>query len=250
MLKLIIIVAMLITSSLLKAQVSETRNLESFTRIEVSSGIELSYKETPDGTSIKVEANEGNPIDIITEIDGETLKITAKEKIKNVKVTVTAKNVESFKASSKSRIVFENKVSAENINIDLESGAYFKGYAKAKKQMKVETGSDTEFNGRIETGLFIGNFKSHSKVNISGSAKNAVLTSSSKAFCNAKNFLTENTRVASDNSRVIVTSKNKIDVNATDNATVTYFGSPKKVTIEDESITTKKHKHPALIAME
>lgn len=241
---------MFITTLLCQAQVSEMRKTNHFSRIEVASGIELSYTETQEEASIKVEANDGILTDIITEVDGETLKISAKGKTKKVKVYVSAKDVESFKASSKSRIVFENKVNAENINIELETESYFKGYAKAKKQMNVETGNDTEFNGRIETDSFTGNFKSHSKANISGNAKNAMLRSSAKAFCNAKNFLTENTKVASDNSKIIVTGKNKIDVNASDNATVTYFGSPKKVTVDEEFTSTKKYKRPSLIAME
>ncbi len=251
MLKLIITVTMFMTTLLLKAQVSETRNLKGFTKIEVTSGIELFYKETSDEASIKVEANEGVLIDIITEVDGETLKISGRKNSKNIKVFVSAKAIETFKASSKSRIILENKVNAQNMNINLETGANFRGYVKSKQQMNVETtGNDTEFNGRVETASFIGNFKGRSRVNISGNAQNAFLTTSTKAYCNAKNFLTDNTKIESNNSEVIVTSKKKIDVNVTNNATVTYFGSPKKVTIEDELATTRKHKQPSLIAME
>lgn len=241
---------MFMTTLLLKAQVSETRNLENFTKIEVTSGIELFYKEAPGETLVKVEANEGTSTDIITEVDGETLKISGKGKAKNVKVFVTAKSIESFKAGSKSKIVFENKVNAENISIDLETGAYFRGYIKSKKQMSVRTGKNTEFNGRIEADSFLGNFKNRSKANVSGNAKNAFIKSSSKAYCNAKNFLTENATIDSENSTVIITSKNKININATENATVTYFGSPKKATIEDGPLTTKKYIRPSLIAME
>lgn len=242
---------MFMTALLSQAQVSETRKVERFSKIEVASGIELSYQETQEEASLKVEAFEGIPTDIITEVDGKTLKISAKGKFKNVKVYVSAKDVESFKASSKSRIIFENTIHTENISIVLESGAYFKGYLKSNQLTNVETDSNTEFNGRIETVSFTGVFKNHSKLNISGKAKNASLKSASKAYCNAKNFLTENTEVDSDNSIVTITSKDKINVNATDNASVTYFGSPKKATVEQEYLTsTKKHRRPMLIAME
>lgn len=242
---------MFMTALLSQAQVSETRKVERFSKIEVASGIELSYQETQEEASLKVEAFEGIPTDIITEVDGKTLKISAKGKIKNVKVYVSAKDVESFKASSKSRIIFENTIHTENISIVLESGAYFKGYLKSNQLTNVETDSNTEFNGRIETVSFTGVFKNHSKLNISGKAKNVSLKSASKAYCNAKNFLTENTEVDSDNSIVTITSKDKINVNATDNASVTYFGSPKKATVEQEYLTsTKKHRRPMLIAME
>ncbi|WP_026705847.1 GIN domain-containing protein [Flavobacterium soli] len=251
MLKLIITVTMFMTALLCQAQVSETRKAESFSKIEVASGIELSYKETQEEASILVEADEGNLTNIITEVDGETLRISAKEEVKNVMVYIAAKDVESFKASSKSRIIFKNTIHTENISIALESGAYFKGYFKSKGLTNIETGKNTEFNGRIETASFIGDFKSHSKVNISGNTEKAIIKSASKAYCNAKNFLTENAEVYSDNSIVMITSHNNIDVNATDNAKVTYFGSPKKVNIQQEFLTdTKKYKRPTLIAMD
>lgn len=251
MLKLIITVTMFMTAVLCQAQVSETRKAGSFSKIEVTSGIELSYKETQEEASIKVETNEGIPADIITVVEGETLKIYAKGKSKGAKVYITAKDVGSFKASSKSRIMFENTIHTENISIVLESGAYFKGYFKSSQFTNIETDANTEFNGRIETASFTGNFKNHSKINISGSSKNAVIRSATKAYCNATNFLTENTEVDADNSTVKISSSNKINVNATDHASVTYFGSPKKANIEQESLTdTKKYKRPALIAMD
>lgn len=251
MLKLIITVTMFMTALLCQGQVSETRKVQSFSKIEVASGIEVYYKETQEETSLKVEANEGNLTDIITEVDGETLKIAANGKMKNVKVYISAKDVESFKASSKSSIIFKNTIHTKNISIALESGAYFKGYFKSKGLTNIETGKNTEFNGRIETASFIGDFKSHSRVNISGTAEKAIIKSASKAYCNARNFLTENTEVDSDNSIVIITSNNNINVNATDNAKVTYLGSPKKANIEQEFLTdTKKYKRPTLIAMD
>lgn len=250
MLKLIITVTMFMTALLAQAQVSETRKMENFSKIEVASGIELCYKESQEA-SLKVEAKEGSLTDIITEVDGATLRIFTNGKTKNVRVYVSAKDVESFKASSKSRIVFENIVNTENISITLESGAYFKGYIKSNSFVNVETDTDTEFNGRIETVSFIGDFKNKSKVNLSGHAKNALIEAGTKAYCNAKNFLTENTEVNSDNSIVIITSKNKINVNATDHASVTYFGSPTKASIENEYlINTKKYIKPSLLAMD
>lgn len=251
MLKLIITVTMFMTAVLCQAQVSEIRKTNHFSKIEIASGIELSYTETQEEASIKVEAIDGILTDIITEVERETLKISAKGKAKKVKVYVSAKDVESFKASSKSRIVFENTIHAENISIVLESGAYFQGYFKSNQLTNVATDANSEFNGRIETASFEGNFKNHSKVNISGKAKNANIKSASKAYCNAKNFLTENAEIDSDNSIVSITSKNTINVNATDNASVTYFGSPKKATVEEAYLTsTKKYKRPTLIAME
>ena len=250
MLKLIITVTMFMTALLCQAQVSESRKVGNFSRIEVTSGIELSYTESEEA-SIKIEANEGNLKEIFTEVDGSTLRISSTGNATNVKVFVATKDVESFEANSKSRIVFENTIHVENISIVLESGAYFIGYIKSKGLTNIETGKNTEFNGRIETTSFIGDFKSRSKVNISGNADNAIIISDTKAYCNARNFLTKNTEVNSDNSIVIITSKNKINVNATDSASVTYFGSPKKANIENEYlINTKKYKRPLLIAMD
>lgn len=245
---------MFFTAVLCQAQVSETRKAGSFSKIEVTSGIELLYKETENEVVIKVEANNDADLNsIVTEIDGATLKIYArnpKSFDKKLKVHVSAKDIESFKATSRSRIVFENKVTSKNIAIAIASGSYFKGYLKSNLLTNIEASSDSEFNGRIETDLFVGNFKSQSKINISGTAEKATIYSETKAYCNAKNFLTKNTEVNSDNATVIITSSNSINISAIDNAVVSYFGSPKKVTIENESIiNTQKYKKPSLVAM-
>lgn len=255
MLKLIITLSMFMTALVCKAQVSEIRKVEDFSKIEVASGIELHYIETEKEATLKVESKDGILTDIITEVEGGTLKIYTTGKGKQqtqqeIKVYVSSKNIESLKAISKSRIVLHNTMHAKNISINLQLGAYFKGYVIANQDANVETGKNTEFNGRIEAVSFFGNFKNFSKVNISGKSQNAFVISSEKAYCNAKNFLTENTKVDSDNATVIITSKNKIKVNATENAVVTYFGSPKKVTIEDQLVTTKKYTRPSFIAMD
>lgn len=251
MLKLIITVTVFMTTLLCQAQVLETRKADHFSRIEVASGIELHYKETQEEASIKVEAPEGILTDIITKVEGETLKIMAKGKVSNVKVYVEANGIESFNGTSKSRIIFENIIHSEDISIALKSGAYFKGYFKADGVTQIETDSDAEFNGRIETTNFFGDFKNHSKINLSGKAQKATIKSATKAYCNAKNFLTQNTEVESDNAIVIITSKNKINVNATENGSITYFGSPKKATVKDKQlIDVKKYRKPLLVAME
>lgn len=245
---------MFFTAVLCQAQVSETRKAGSFSKIEVTSGIELLYQETENEIVIKVEAdNDADLNSIVTEIDGTTLKIYArnpKSFDKKLKVHVSAKDIESFKATSRSRIVFENKVTSKNIAIAIASGSYFKGYLKSNLLTKIEASSDSEFNGRIETDLFVGNFKSQSKINISGTAEKAILYSETKAYCNARNFLTKNTEVNSDNATVIITSSNRINISAIDNAVVSYFGSPKKVTIENESvINIQKYRKPSLVVM-
>ena len=88
MLKLIITVTMFMTAVLCQAQVSEIRKTNHFSKIEIASGIELSYTETQEEASIKVEAIDGILTDIITEVERETLKISAKGKAKKEKVYV------------------------------------------------------------------------------------------------------------------------------------------------------------------
>lgn len=250
MLKLIITVTMFMTALLCRAQVSEIRNVDDFSKIEVAAGIELHYIETKEAPSVRVEGKNGNLADIFTEVENGTLKIFA-NKQQEMKVYVASRSIEAFKAVSKSSIFVDNTMHSENISIELQSGAYFRGYIKSNQSVQVATtGSDTEFNARIEASSFVGNFKKHSKVNISGKAKNVFLTSSSKSYCNARNFITENTKIDSENATVVITSKNTINVNATDNAIVTYCGSPRKVTMEDQSVAQKKYIHPSLIAME
>lgn len=237
MTKLIIMFTMIITGMICKAQVSESRNSTNFSEIEVSNGIELFYQQSNEAASIRVESTSEEALKSVkTESNNGILKIysTNKEISNNskIKVFVTGNTLKSIKGKSKSRIVFQKTTNASDMTISLSTGAYFNGRIVSAKKIELNADATSEFNGRIETQKFTGNFKNKSRINLSGTALDATITSTKKSYCNAKNFLVENAKIRSDDSTVIITSENILAVDLTENAKLTYFGQPKDVTIK------------------
>lgn len=236
MTKLIIIFTMIITGMVCKAQVSENRKVNNFAQIEVANGIELYYQQSDEPHSIRVESNSEEVLKSIkTESSNGILKIynANKDFSKNskTKIFVTGNTLLAIRGKSKARIVLQATKNVSDMTITLLEGAYFNGYILNAKKIQINTDKTSEFNGRVETQNLIGNFKNKSRVNLSGTAKEARITSTNKSYCNAKNFLVENTEIHSEDATVMITSKNKLVIDLNENAKLTYFGEPKDVNI-------------------
>lgn len=216
------------------AQVSENRKVNDFSKIEVESGIELFYMES-DENSIRVEGDSKDGLDsVITETDGKTLRIyhvkrNKKQSESISKVFVAAKNVNSFKASSKSKLFFENPVTSDDIRIEILSDSYFRGTVLPNSRVSVKVSSGSLFSGRFETESFTGIFKSGATVSLTGKAKKATINTSSGAYCNAKNFFVDKmTATADTKSSALLNAKEKI-AKATDASSITFFGNPENL---------------------
>lgn len=216
------------------AQISENRKVNDFSKIEVESGIELFYMES-DENSIRVEGDSKDGLDsIITETDGKTLRIyhvkrNKKQNESISKVFVAAKNVNSFKASSKSKLFFENPVTSDDIKIEILSDSYFRGTVLPNSRVSVKVSSGSLFSGRFETDSFTGMFKSGATVSLTGKAKKATINTSSGAYCNAKNFFVDKmTATADTKSSALLNAKEKI-AKATDASSITFFGNPENL---------------------
>lgn len=234
MLKFIITTAMAMAALTGYAQVSENRKVNDFSKIEVESGIELFYMES-DENSIRVEGDSKDGLDsVITETDGKTLRIyhlkrNKKQSESISKVFVAAKNVNSFKASSKSKLFFENPVTSDDIRIEILSGSYFRGTVKPNSKVTVKVSSGSLFSGGFETESFTGIFKSGATVSLTGKAKKATINTSSGAYCNAKNFFVDKmTATADTKSSALLNAKEKI-AKATDASSITFFGNPENL---------------------
>ena len=234
MLKFIITTAMVMAALTGYAQVSENRKVNDFSKIEVESGIELFYMES-DENSIRVEGDSKDGLDsVITETDGKTLRIyhvkrNKKQSESISKVFVAAKNVNSFKASSKSKLFFENPVTSDDIRIEILSDSYFRGTVLPNSRVSVKVSSGSLFSGRFETESFTGIFKSGATVSLTGKAKKATINTSSGAYCNAKNFFVDKmTATADTKSSALLNAREKI-AKATDASSITFFGNPENL---------------------
>lgn len=258
MLKIIITAAMTLATLVSSAQVSESRKINDFSKIEVESGIEMTYMES-DENSVKIEADSKIDLaNVITETNGKTLRVYYSKKNKAnaeetiLKVFIAGKNVNSFKASSKSKIIFDRPITADDIQIDIASGSYFRGTVLANSKTTVYVSSGSVFSGKFETDYFKGSFKSGATVSLTGSAKKAMINTSSGAYCNAKNFFVDNMEATARTKSSALLNAKKIEANATDASSITFFGEPENLKTGKDSfaIVTKKPAKPVQIAME
>lgn len=257
MTKIIITAVMALVSFMTQAQVSEFRKTGSFSKIEVESGIELIYSENSN-ISVKAEAeNEESLKNIITEVKGKTLKIyyltaTKKPVTSPLKIYVNANNVSYFKAVSNAKIVFKNQIISDEVQIDVATGASFKGTLAKNSKTTVNASTGATFCGQFETDYLKGNFKSCATVSLSGKAKKTNLTTTSGAFCTAKNLASENVTVSSKEfSSILINGMGKINANAETGSSITYFGKPKAINLTPNSFAiVNKKQTPVLIAMD
>lgn len=256
MLKIIITAAMTLVALVSQAQVSESRKITDFSKIEVESGIELTYMES-DENSIKVETeSKDNLANIITETNGKTLRVYyAKKSQTNTeaisKVFISGKNVNTFKASSKSRIIFDGPITASEILLEMTSGSYFRGTVLSNLKATVNVSSGSVFSGKFETDLFKGNFKSGATVSLTGSAKKATIKTSSGAYCNAKNFFVDSMEATAKTKSSALLNAKKIEANAADSSSITFFGELESLKMGEGSfaIANRKPEKQTQIAM-
>jgi hypothetical protein len=136
-----------ITSFPLLAQQTETRSLNSFRGIKVSQAIDA-YLKKGDKESARVEVTGGSTSDVITVVEGSSLRIKMKDgghfwnKV-NVKVFVTYVNLDKISASSASSVFSEGAIKTDHIDINVSSAANVEVSLDANSTM-VDTSSAGE----------------------------------------------------------------------------------------------------------
>jgi len=129
------------------AQQSETRPLSSFRGIKVSQAIDA-YLKKGDKESVRVEVTGGSLSDVITEVEGSSLKIKMRDsnhfwnKV-NVKVYVTYVTLNKISASSASSVFSEGVIKTDHIDIGASSAANIEVSLDANSAM-VDTSSAGE----------------------------------------------------------------------------------------------------------
>ena len=122
--------ALITLSSIVQAVQSgvnrQTRNVPAFHGISVSTGVDL-YLTQNNGQQVRVEADEENMKNVITEVEGGILKIYMKESSwfklnwnnRSIKVYVTFKTLDQLKASAGSDVSSQSMLNLEQFDLDL-----------------------------------------------------------------------------------------------------------------------------------
>lgn len=242
MFKIITLATAALIGLLANAQVTETRNVSPFNKLEITDGVEIIYTQG-DQFTIRAEASDALGLStLLTESKNNTLKITCKGNLcETAKVFVTAPEITSITASRNAQVTVADGIKTNAFSMTLASGATFRGNVYADKTQLVAK-SGTIMNLRLETVSVTGRFQNNAKVNLSGKSESADIRTFGSALCLARNFKSGSTAVkASGNASMEVSAIDAIDVEVTDDAVVRYFGFPQKTTVNPEAVAQVIH---------
>lgn len=211
----------------------ETRNVGEFSGLEVSTGVDVVFKQE-NATSVKVFADSDKLQYIITKVENGILKVyidnkgAKKMKFKNLSVNISSPRMENIKTSSGASFSTINNLNGSNINIDASSGSSVKGKFNISKTSFIEASSGSNVKVDINTVSISVKSSSGSNVNVEGNSDEGMIDVSSGAVVKADNLRINNAEVESTSgSSASVNVKDKMRVKASSGGSVRYKGNPK-----------------------
>ena len=246
--KTIITAAFLLSMAVSQAQESEKRAVSDFSKIEVSSNIEVVYTESP-SSSVVVFAQAGQLPKVVTEVIDKNLKIyTTSKSDKKIKVVVSGNHVGGFKLRDGASVKVTNGLTSEQANISLESDAAFEGQVLSD-YVRVNATEGTFFNARIQSKSICGQFSKDAKVILTGYTGKARLQTEDSAYCTAKNFVSNDLVInAKHDSEVLAYSDSILSIEVNDRSKVVYKGSPIKLKLSEDAVS-RRNKQNTVIAL-
>jgi hypothetical protein len=198
--------------------VKETRKLDSFTKVEVKTGIDCEILQA-NNFEVVVEADDNVIKEIKTRVENGTLILESDfGNYRNAtrKVTVTMPKIDNLESTSGATLKSLNTLTATKVYLKSSSGS----------EMNVTVESDTI---SLET-------SSGSEQNIKGKALKLYATSSSGSSINANELLANDVSAQSTSgSSIEVHSILNIDGKASSGSSINYKGNPKIVNKEESS---------------
>ncbi len=268
MIKVIVTITAFLISLISIAQVSENREISTFSKLKASSGIDVFYTIS-DKISVQVETDDAEKLKLIkTEVDNGTLilsidtkeykkpKNKEKGKKKNksnihfindvefqvLKITISGPSLEAIKASSSADIKLENLNKSNNLEIKVSSSGSISGSFECAN-LSVDASSSGDFLGTIAATSIEIESSSSSDVVLSGKATKVLVKASSSSDCDLKKLIVETAIIqASSSADVFINATKSVEAKASSSAAIVIFGNPSEVKKEESSsgsITTK-----------
>jgi hypothetical protein len=204
--------------------VTSERELKgSFNQIDASRGLDVVLTQ---GTyeQVSVEADENLQEIIVTEIEGNTLKITATENIASSTsktVYVSFVDLIGIDASSGSRVSSKNTITAEDFDIESSSGS--------------------DLNLSLQAEHLDCDSSSGSNLKLSGKATSVIARASSGSGISAADLATESANVkATSGANISINTSKKLTASANSGGNISYYGNPEVVN-NNESVSGSIH---------
>lgn len=211
----------------------ETRNVGNFSGIEVSTGVNVVFKQE-DATNLKIFADSDKLQYVVTKVENGVLKVyidnkgAKKVKFKNLSVNVSSPRMDNIKTSSGANFTVVNAIRENNLRIDASSGSLVTGKFTINNTTDVDVSSGSNVKANITSGKITVKSSSGASANIEGNADLGTFDVSSGADCEAKNLRVNIAEVESTSgSSVSVNVQDKLKVKASSGGSVRYKGNPK-----------------------
>lgn len=210
----------------------ENRNVGEFSGIQVSTGVNLVFKQE-NTTSVKVIADADKLQYIITKVEGGILKVYVDNKgqknlkFKNLSVNVSSPRMDNIKASSGALFTAISPVRENNMSIDASSGAMVKGMFDVSNNARVEASSGTSIKVEVNAKNVMVKGSSGSDTNIEGRAVSAAFDISSGALCKGENFSADHVEAESTSGGSLsVNASRTLKAKASSGGMIRYRGNP------------------------
>ncbi len=234
---LILVFVLALFACQVQSQETETRSLSDFTSVSSSQSIRVTLKK---GNEPKVEVSTtGELEDVITEVKSGNLKIEmeSNKTFRNVEVEVTVyfQELESLKASSSSRMMSEDLIEANNLEIKGSSSARMDLNVKASN-IEVGGSSSARIALSAEAENIEAQVSSSCRFTLDGSAENFEAQVSSSGRIDASEFSCDNADLAASSSgRIDLNVQEKLIAKASSSGRITYGGKPSLVDVNSGS---------------
>jgi hypothetical protein len=211
-----------------EAHETETRSLSDFTSVSSSQSIRVTLKK---GSEPKVDVSTtGELEDVVTEVNNGNLKIEMESNMtfRNVEVEVTVyfQELESLKASSSSRMMSEDLIEANNMEIKGSSSARMDLNIKASN-IEVSGSSSARIALSAEAVNVEAQVSSSCRFTLDGNAENFEAQVSSSGRIDASEFSCDNADLAASSSgRIELNVQEKLIAKASSSGKITYGGKP------------------------
>lgn len=196
----------------------------SFDEIKVAESISAEIIKS-DTEKVVISAPSDFLDDILVENEGGKLYIHFKPGIKlsapNVTAKIYAKDFTKIEATLSASIILKNQFTQDRTEVEVSSSADITGDLEAN-DLKIEVSSGGTYKGKIWAVNFQADTGSSGDIKISGKAKNADLSSSSRGSINAEKLLAQNAEVhSSSNGDILVSVTDQLDASASSGGDVT-----------------------------
>lgn len=258
MTKIIIVITTFLIGLVSVAQVSENRTVSNFTKLKVSTAVEIVYTIS-DIKSVKVETDDDEKLKWIkTKVENGVLNVYVDTKefknrnekkllhFKNVKsingitfqilkVEITGPSLEKIEANSSAKIKITNINKSVNLDVKLSSSACLYGDFNTSN-LVMDVSSSALLKGvinSVSTALFS---SSSSTVMLSGNTSSINIKTNSSANCNLKALTAEKAKIeANSSASVSIKVTKSLEAKATSSASIEYYGAPSQVSKVENS---------------